>query len=67
MILFLLLILRDREREREQGRGRERETQAVVTDAGLNPTNHEIMTQAKIKSQTLNRLSHPGAPPLRLI
>ena len=25
-------------------------------------TNHEIMTWAKIKSQMLNRLSHPGAP-----
>ena len=33
------------------GRGRERE-----------PTNREIMTWAEIKSQTLNRLRHPGAP-----
>ena len=31
-------------------------------DIGLNLTNHEIMTKAKIKSQTLNQLSHPGAP-----
>ena len=28
----------------------------------LNPTNCEIMTLAKIKSQMLNLLSHPGAP-----
>ena len=31
-------------------------------DMGLNPTNCEIMTRAKIKSRMLNQLSHPGAP-----
>ena len=31
-------------------------------DVGLELTNHEIMTWAKIKSQTPNQLSHPGAP-----
>ena len=31
-------------------------------DTGLEPTNHEIITQAKIKSQMLNQLNHPGAP-----
>ena len=31
-------------------------------DAGLELTNREIMTRAEIKSQTLNQLSHPGAP-----
>ena len=29
---------------------------------GLKLTNHEIMTWAEIKSQTLNQLSHPGIP-----
>ena len=29
---------------------------------GLHPRNHEIMTGAEIKSQTLSELSHPGAP-----
>ena len=68
-----LFILRHRERERErheQGRGRERRKgksprrlHAVSTepDVGLNHTNREITTRAKIKSQMLNRLSHPGA------
>ena len=31
---------------------------------GLVLTNREIVTLPKIKSQTLNRLSHPGAPTL---
>ena len=34
-------------------------------DTGIGPTNHEIseiMTWAKIKSRTLNQLSHLGAP-----
>ena len=30
--------------------------------AGLDPTHCEIMTCAEIKSMSLNRLSHPGAP-----
>ena len=30
--------------------------------AGLELTNREIMTGAKIKSWMLNQLSHPGAP-----
>ena len=30
-------------------------------DTGLDPTNCEIMTLAKIKSWTLSWLSHPGA------
>ena len=42
----------------------EREYHAVGTepDAGLDLTNREIVTRAEIKSGTLNRLSHPGAP-----
>ena len=31
-------------------------------DVGLNPMTHEIMTWTVTKSQTLNQLSHPGAP-----
>ena len=36
---------------------------AVSTEphTGLNLTNFEIVTRAKIKSQMLNRLRHPGA------
>ena len=33
-------------------------------NVGLDLTNHEIMTSAEIKSQMLNRLSHPGIPDL---
>ena len=33
---------------------------------GVDLTNPEIMTSAEIKSQRLNGLSHPGAPPLFL-
>ena len=60
----------ERERERvSQGwgeRGRERvpgrlRTVSTEPDAGLDPTNCEIMTQVEIKSQMLNLLSHPGA------
>ena len=32
-------------------------------DMRLNPTDHEIMTRAKIKSHMLNQLSHPGPQP----
>ena len=46
----------------------ERESQAgsmllAQSDERLELTNSEIVTWAKIKSQTLNQLSHPGAPP----
>ena len=34
----------------------------VEPDAGLELTNHKIMTGAEIKSRTLSRLSPPGAP-----
>ena len=37
-------------------------TDSREPDVGLKPMNHEIMTWAKIKSRTLNQLSHPGAP-----
>ena len=37
-------------------------TDSSGPDAGLKLMNCEIMTRAKIKSQILNLLSHPGAP-----
>ena len=44
-------------------RGRERIPSRLCTDSvGLQPTDRGITTCAEIKSQTLNRLSHPGAP-----
>ena len=60
------------ERERRRGEGqRERErgkkshagsALSAESNVGLDPTNHEIMTSAEIKSQMLNWLSYPGAP-----
>ena len=35
-------------------------------DRGLKFMNHEIMTWTEIKSWTLNQLSHPGVPVLRI-
>ena len=58
----------ERERKRVSGVGEEREGEresqggSTEPDAGLNPMNQEITTWAEIKSQTLNRMSHPGAP-----
>ena len=67
---------RERERERVcpcvhvQGKGRERgrgripssfHTVSKEPEAGLELTDPKIMTGAEIKSQTLNRSSHPGA------
>ena len=49
-----------REGERESQAG---STLSAEPEARLNPmTDCEIMTWAEIKSQILNRLSHPGAP-----
>ena len=69
--------MRERARQRahthEQGRGTEKGrgripsgicTLSVESDIGLDLTNCEIMTWAKIKSRTLNRLSYPGVPKL---
>ena len=55
----------------EAERKRERISSRLCTvstepDEGLNLTNHEIMTWAEIKSQTLTRLSHPCTPRLVL-
>ena len=77
--VYLLLRERERERERErgyeQGRGREREIEnpkkALCCQWGVgcwvqSHKNCEIMTWTEIKSQTLNLLSHPGAPQLHI-
>ena len=48
--------------------GQERENPKQVPlvsnepDAGLKPTNREIVTRAEIKRRMLKQLSHPGAP-----
>ena len=47
----------EREDERESQAGSALSAWSLMR--GLNP--HEIMTSAEIKSQLLNRLSHPGA------
>ena len=52
---------RYREREREGFPSRLR-TVSAKPNTGLNSTNYEIMTSAEIKSQMLNRLSHPDDP-----
>ena len=53
----------DGQRERERPRIASR-LPAVSTEpvVGLELANCEIMTRANTKSQTLNPLSHPGAP-----
>ena len=62
VIFFKIIYLfweREREREREcTSRGG---AISMETDAGLDTTDREIMTWAKIQSQMLNWLSHPGA------
>lgn len=61
---------RMREREHKQGRGRERgkerlpnwlHTVSAEPNTGLDLMNRGIMTWAETGSQTLHRLSHPGA------
>ena len=63
MFIYLFLWEHAHVSRGEAERGRER-NRAVSTepDAGLNLTNHEIMTWAKIKSRMHNKLNHPGAP-----
>ena len=46
----------ERERDRESQAGFALSEQSLM----LEPRNHEIMTWAEIKSQTLNWLSHAG-------
>ena len=50
------------EGQREGGRQRIPSTDSAEPDVGLELTNDQIMTSAEVKSQRLNRLSHPGAP-----
>ena len=69
---FKLIYLFLRERgdwvEKEQRERRERipsrlYTVSIEPDMGFDPMNHEIMIWAKIKSQTINWVSHQGSPP----
>ena len=54
---------REGERERERERAPSRfHAASRQPNSGLPLANCEIMTGAKIKTQMLNRLSHPGAP-----
>ena len=62
---------RDTECASRGGAGRERRRERILSrlctvltepDSGLDLTNHEIVILAKIKSQMLNWLSHPGTP-----
>ena len=64
---FLKIYLFEKEREREQEGQRERESESqadsqlsVECKAGLNLMTLRSKTRAEIKSQMLNRLSHPG-------
>ena len=67
-LFFLVYLFILRERVNEVGAEREGESPKQFPhcqyrpDAGFELTNREIMTWAKINSQTLNLLSHPGAP-----
>ena len=65
-----------RAREGESKGGAEREGERIPSrlriasaepNVGLKLMNHEIMTQTEIKSQTLNLLSHPGTPCLKIL
>ena len=51
-------------REEGQGGGRESKAGSMLSRVQHEPRSHDpgIMTWAKIKSGTLNQLSHPGAP-----
>ena len=59
------MLFRSAERERDRETERQRipsrlHTVSAEPNLGLEPTNFEIVTQAEIESQMLNRLSHPG-------
>ena len=55
------------EREREEERIPSRlHTVSTEPSVEIKPTNHEIMTWVEIKSQMLNRLSHPSVPHVAL-
>ena len=71
LFFFLKFIYFEREGKYKLGRDRERQRERIPSrlhavsmkpNVGLDFTNCEIMTWAKIKRQTLNQLSHPGAP-----
>ena len=47
--------------EEGQKEGERENPKQALCDMQLDPLNHDIMTCAKIKSRSLNQLSHPGA------
>ena len=67
---LLLFILRDIQSKWGTGRERGRQILSILhsvstePDAGLEFTQRAIMTWIKVKSQTLDQLSHPGTPQL---
>ena len=66
-VLNFIYLCWERGAEAERERWRERipsRLRAVSAEpnAGLELTNHEIMTCAEIKSQMINQMIHPGAP-----
>ena len=60
--VYLCIFERQRDRERQRSPSRLSALSAQSLMRGLDLTDREIMTCAKIKSWTLNRLSRPGAP-----
>ena len=72
--LFIFCVC-ERQHMHHWGRDREGERESIPSRvwscaeplSGLHLTNCEIMTWAKIKSPTVNQLSHPGAPSLLLL
>ena len=66
MYVFISFMVGEGQREREGDKILSRlHTVSAEPDSGLEPTNREILTRAEIKSRTLNRLSHPGAPTIK--
>jgi len=65
--IHLFILEREHVQTGRGGGGRERESSGRLSTECRTPRearsqDHEIMTRAEIKSQSLNRLSHPGVP-----
>ena len=66
----IYLFEKERERDWEQGKGqRDREQTSLWGWSQMQGPSHdpEIMTWAKIQSQPLNQLNHPGAPHMNFL
>ena len=55
------------EAEKEGERESPKQAPWCPSQGGLDLSNHEIMTWAKLKSQRLNPLSHPDAPKFTIL